>query len=216
MLTQKIQALLDEQVAGSPRARELLALLEGRRMRIVARHTPWELTLLAQEGRLRLLRGTGAATTAAPAAATPDAGASATADATLAGTPFALLALMREDPAAVIRRGDVTLAGDGEVGARFQELAMLLRPDLEAALSGVIGDIPAWGAGSLLRKALDFGRASITTQASNVGEYLAHERRLLVPSAEARQFIEEVDALREQTDRLAARVAQLEARETRP
>jgi transcriptional regulator GlxA family with amidase domain len=60
------------------------------------------------------------------------------------------------------------------------------------------------------------GRASVATQATNIGEYHAHERRLLVPSAEARQFIEEVDALREQTDRLAARVAQLEARETRP
>jgi ubiquinone biosynthesis protein UbiJ len=201
MLTQKIQALLDEQVAGSPRARELLAQLEGRRMRIVARHTPWELTLLAQQGQLRLLRGE---------AAGPEA-----ADATLAGTPFGLLALLREDPAAVIRRGDVTLAGDGEIGARFQELAFLLRPDLEAALAGVVGDIPAWGAGSLLRKALDFGRASVATQATNVGEYLAHERRLLVPRAEARQFIEEVDALREQTDRLAARVAQLEARQVR-
>jgi ubiquinone biosynthesis protein UbiJ len=202
MLTQKIQALLDEQVAGSPRARELLALLDGRRMRIVARHTPWELSLLAQEGRLRVLRG--------------DAGRTPAADATLTGTPFGLLALLREDPAAVIRRGDVTLAGDGEIGARFQELAMLLRPDLEAALAGVVGDIPAWGAGSLLRKALAFGRASVATQATNVGEYLAHERRLLVPRAEARQFIEEVDALREQTDRLAARVAQLEARAARP
>jgi ubiquinone biosynthesis protein UbiJ len=202
MLTQKIQALLDEQVAGSPRARELLVLLDGRRMRIVARHTPWELSLLAQEGRLRVLRG--------------DAGRTPAADATLTGTPFGLLALLREDPAAVIRRGDVTLAGDGEIGARFQELAMLLRPDLEAALAGVVGDIPAWGAGSLLRKALAFGRASVATQATNVGEYLAHERRLLVPRAEARQFIEEVDALREQTDRLAARVAQLEARAARP
>jgi ubiquinone biosynthesis protein UbiJ len=202
MLTQKIQALLDEQVAGSPRARELLAQLEGRRMRIVARHTPWEFTLLARQGQLRVLRGE---------AAGPEA-----ADATLVGTPLGLLALMREDPATVIRRGDVTLAGDGESGARFQELAFLLRPDLEAALAGVVGDIPAWGAGSLLRKALDFGRASVATQARNVGEYLAHERRLLVPRAEARQFIEEVDVLREQVDRLAARVAQLEkARQVR-
>ncbi|HUG72089.1 MAG TPA: hypothetical protein VMK82_01580 [Steroidobacteraceae bacterium] len=211
MLTQKIQALLDEQVAGSPRARELLALLDGRRMRIVARHTPWELSLLAQEGRLRVLRGD-----AGSANAASDAGRTTAADATLTGTPFGLLGLLREDPAAVIRRGDVTLAGDGEIGARFQELAMLLRPDLEAALAGVVGDIPAWGVGSLLRKALAFGRASVATQATNVGEYLAHERRLLVPRAEARQFIEEVDALREQTDRLAARVAQLEARVTRP
>src|SRR5690606_20160300 len=98
--------------------------------------------------------------------------------------------LRADDPAAVIRRGDVTLTGDAEAGARFQELAMLLRPDIEAGLARVIGDVPAFGIGSLVRKALDFGRASVNTQAANVGEYLAHEKRLLVPEAEARQFIE--------------------------
>jgi ubiquinone biosynthesis accessory factor UbiJ len=45
----------------------------------------------------------------------------------------------------------------------------------------------------------------------NVGEYLAHEKRVLVPRLEAEQYLQEVDALREQTDRLAARVASLEA-----
>jgi ubiquinone biosynthesis protein UbiJ len=130
----------------------------------------------------------------------------------LTGTPLSMLALLREEPAEVIRRGDVTLTGDGDAGARFQELAALLRPDLEAGLAQVIGDVPAFGLGSLVRKALDFGRASVATQAANVGEYLAHEKRVLVPRAEARQFIEGVDALREQADRLEARVAALEAR----
>jgi ubiquinone biosynthesis protein UbiJ len=194
MLTERLQALLDEKVEGSPRARELLALLEGRRLRVVARHTPWEVSVLAEQGRARLLRD-------APGDA---------ADVTLSGTPLAMLALLREDPAAVIRRGDVSLTGDGEAGTRFQELALLLRPELEEGLSRVIGDVPAFGVGSLLRKALAFGRSALTTQASNVGEYLAHEKRLLVPQAEARQYIEGVDELREQADRLAARVAQLE------
>ena len=87
---------------------------------------------------------------------------------------------------------------------------MLLRPDLEAGLARIIGDIPAFGIGSLLRKALGYGRTSLATQAQNVGEYLAHERRTLVPRAEAAQFLEGVDALREDTDRLAARVTRLE------
>lgn len=193
MLTERLQTLVDRGVEASPRARELLAQLEGRRMQVVARYTPWQLTLLAEGGQLRLLRDS---TTAA--------------DVRLAGTPLALLALLREDPAAVIRRGDVTLSGDAETGQRFQELAQLLRPDLEAGLARVIGDIPAYGVGSLLRKALAYGRNSIATQAQNVGEYLAHERRLLVPRAEAAQFLEDVDSLREGTDRLAARIARLE------
>lgn len=193
MLTERLQALLDAKVEGSPRARALLALLDGKRLRVVVRHTPWEVSVLAEQGRARLQRS-----------APPDA------DVTLAGTPLSMLALLREDPAEVIRRGDVSLTGDGEAGTRFQELAALLRPELEEGLSRVIGDVPAWGVGSLLRKALDFGRTAVATQAANVGEYLAHEKRVLVPLAEARQYIEGVDALREQADRLAARVAQLE------
>lgn len=193
MLTERLQALLDAKIEGSPRARQLLSLLEGKRMRVVARHTPWELSLQVEQGRARLVRD-----------APPDA------DVTLSGTPLSMLALLREDPAEVIRRGDVSLTGDGEAGSRFQELALLLRPELEEGLSRMIGDVPAWGVGSLLRRALDFGRSAVATQGTNIGEYLAHEKRLLVPRAEARQYIEGVDALREQVDRLAARVAHLE------
>jgi ubiquinone biosynthesis protein UbiJ len=111
----------------------------------------------------------------------------------------------------VLRRADATLSGDAETGQRFQELAQLLRPDLETGLARVIGDVPAYGVGSLLRKALEFGRGAVATQAQNFGEYLAHERRVLVPRAEAAQFLADVDALRESTDRLAARVARLES-----
>lgn len=221
MLTARLQHLLDEKVEGSPRARQLLAELEGRRLHIVARHTPWDVTLAARDGRLLLWRGAGGAGDAqgdgaAGGAATTGEAAAGAPTVTLSGTPLALMALLREDPATVIRRGDVRIAGDGEAGARFQELLQLLRPDLEAGLARIIGDVPARGMGALLQKVAGIGRATVATQAANIGEYLTHERRLLVPQAEARQFLDDVDVLREQTDRLAARVAQLEAREQRP
>jgi len=193
MLTSQIQALIDRHVAGSPRARQLLSQLDGHRMQIVARLTPWHVVLHASNGRLLVSRGE-----------------PAQADVTLSGTPFSLLALLREEPADVIRRGDVDIAGDAELATGFQELLQLLRPDLEAGLARVVGDIPAYGAGSLLRKALDLGRSSLRTQAMNAGEYLAHERRVLVPRAEAEEFLQQVDILRERADRLAARVQALE------
>lgn len=203
MITQKLQSLLDEKVAGSPRARDLLAQLEGRRMRIIARFTPWEITLLAKDGKLCVLPGDPSLVEGGPWPPP---------DVTLAGSPLALMSLQSEDPAVVIRRGDVTLSGDGETGARFQELVALLKPDAAEGLSRLIGDVPAQGVADFARKALDWGRGSVTTQATNLGEYLAHETRVLVPRAEARQFIDDVDALREHVDRLAARVAALEAR----
>ena len=194
MLTAQIQAMIDRHVAGSPRARQLLVELAGRSLQIVARYTPWRVALLSRDGQLLLMR---------ESAPEPDA--------VITGSPLSLLSLLREDPAEVIRRGDVTLGGDAELASRFQELLQLLRPDLEAGLARFIGDIPAYGAGQLLRKALDYGRSSLRTQATNVGEYLAHEKRVLVPRAEAEAYLQDVDVLREQADRLAARVTALES-----
>ncbi|MEO6080191.1 MAG: SCP2 sterol-binding domain-containing protein [Steroidobacteraceae bacterium] len=198
MLTEQIQAMIDRHVAGSPRARQLLTELAGRRLQIVGRYTPWRISLRSLDGQLLLSRQDPVEP-----------------DAVIAGSPLGLLALLREDPADVIRRGDVSLSGDAELAARFQELLQLLRPDLEAGIARVTGDIPAHGAGLLLRKALEYGRASLRTQATNVGEYLAHEKRVLVPRAEAEQYLHDVDALREQADRLAARVALLESRQSK-
>jgi ubiquinone biosynthesis accessory factor UbiJ len=195
MLTERIQAAIDRNVAGSPRARELLAQLEGRSFVVKIRYTPWLARLEARAGRLLLGRSH-----------------DEIADTLLAGTPLALLGMLREPPADVIRRGDVTLTGNGEVAERFQELALLLKPDLEESLAGVIGDVPAHGLGQLLRRALDYGRGSARTAGLNVGEYLAHEKRMLVPRAEAGDFLAGVDALRESTDRVAARVQALENR----
>jgi len=196
MLRERIQPMIDRNVAGSPRARELLASLDGRSLVVAVRFTPWRATVTATGGRLLLSRD------------------GAAADVTVSGTLLNLLSLARGNAQEVIRRGDVRIEGDGAAAESFQELLGLLRPDLEAGLATVIGEVPAYGAGALLRKALDYGRQVAQTGALNVGEYLAHERRELVPRAEAQQFIEEVDTLRETVDRIAARVARLEGART--
>jgi ubiquinone biosynthesis protein UbiJ len=193
MLTERIQAAIDRNVEGSPRARELLAQLEGKSLVVRMQFTPWRVRLEAQSGRLLVKRAQ-----------------DEVADAEIAGTPLSLLGMMREPPAEVIRRGDATLTGNSEVAQRFQELALLLRPELEETLAGVIGDVPAYGLGQLLHKALQYGRSSARTAGLNVGEYLAHERRTLVPRAEAAELLAGVDELREATDRIAARVQALE------
>jgi ubiquinone biosynthesis protein UbiJ len=195
MITERIQALLDREVAGSPRARELLASLEGRSLDIEARHTPWRVQLQAAAGRLQLARN-----------------ASSPGTARLVGSPLSLLSLAREDPQDVIRRGDVVIDGDGQVAGRFQELLNLLRPDLEEELSRVIGDIPANGIGRFVRTLAGFGADSARTVAQNFGEYFTHERRELVTRAEAGDFLSGVDQLRERADRVAARLDALRAK----
>ena len=127
-------------------------------------------------------------------------------DATITGGPLSLLALSGSAPEAVLQRGDVRIDGDAELAQKFRELALLLRPDLEEELSLVLGDVPAHQLGRFARAALGWTQKAAATTVRNVAEYLGHERRDLVPRSEAEQFLQGVDTLREDVDRLAARI----------
>lgn len=194
MLTARIEAVLNRNLGQSPRARQLCAQLAGKRLEIVVRTTP--LTLAVESTGEALLLGRSAAG-AAPA------------DATIAGTPISLLELAGATPEAAIQRGDVQIDGDAQLAQKFRELALLLRPDVEEELSRLIGDMPAFHAMTLARSMFTWGRRTTATGVHNLAEFLAHERRDLVPRAEAAQFLQGVDRLREDVDRLAARVERL-------
>jgi len=60
-----------------------------------------------------------------------------------------------------------------------------------------------------MRAAADWTRAAAWTSVRNVAEYLAHESRDLVSRPEAEHFLRGVERLREQLDRIEARVTQL-------
>ncbi len=98
------------------------------------------------------------------------------------------------------------IRGDVELAQRFRELALLLRPDIEEEVSKVIGDVPAHHLGRFARAAFGWTRNAASTQVRNMAEYLAHERQHLVPRAEADQLLKGVDTLRENVDRLEARI----------
>lgn len=199
MLTERIEAVLNRQVSASPRAGELLAGLAGRCLTVTLRHTPWRVAFRSDGKALFLSR---------------DAGGDS--DAEISGSPFNLLALAGTSPEAVIRRGDVTIEGDAQIANQFRELGTLLRPDIEEELSRIVGDVPAHQLGLVARASLDWLRKGLSTAGSNLAEYLAHERRDLVPQAEAAEFLQGVDQLRETVDRLEARIAALPVDKLRP
>jgi ubiquinone biosynthesis accessory factor UbiJ len=198
MLTARVEALLNRQAAASPRAGSLIAALAGRRLDITVRHTPWRWSLASDGTALKLTRS--------PHDLLP------APDATIDGTPLSLAALAGPAPEAVIRRGDIVIDGDPQIAQRFRDLGALLHPDLEEELSRLVGDVSAHQLGLAARAAMGWLRAGVRTAGHNVAEYLAHERRDLVPPAESAGFLREVDQLREDTDRLAARVEALVAR----
>jgi ubiquinone biosynthesis protein UbiJ len=195
MLTQAIENLLNRNLPRSPRARELVSALVGKRVRVEARGLGWMIIAESLNTSIRLTRES---TEGQPP------------DAEISGSLLNLAALAGPHPEEVIQRGDVTIRGDAEVAQKFRELAMLLKPDVEEELSRLIGDSPAHQALRLVRLATGFGRRAAQTGVRNVAEYLAHERGDLVPRAEAEDFYRGVERLREDLDRVEARVHLIE------
>jgi ubiquinone biosynthesis protein UbiJ len=197
MLATTLENLVNRGLPRSPRARQLCAELAGKSLAIELR----DLTRVRAESNgltLTVTRST------------------APADATLSGGPAGLLSLLGASPGATLQRGDAVLSGDTEVSQKFQELLRLLRPDPEEELAGLIGDAPAHQLGRLVTHGFSFGRRLAQTGLANVAEYLAHERADLVPRAEGEQFLRGVDALREDVDRLQARLELLARRRGTP
>ena len=189
MLTATLENVLNRGLPRSPRAQQLCAELAGRTVAVAISGSNQRI-LVESTGLSLKLR--------AVSAESPDA--------TITGGPFSLLALSGPTPEAVLQRGDVRIDGDAELAQKFRELALLLRPDLEEELSLVVGDVPAHQLGRFARAAFGWTRKAASTTVRNAAEYLGHERRDLVPRSEADQFLQGVDTLREDVDRLAARI----------
>lgn len=193
MLAATIENILNRGLPRSPRAREICAALAGRRIAVEVRGVA-DFVVSSDGSGLKIASGR------------------ADADARVSGGPLALLALAGPGGSAALRRGDVQLDGDAEIAERFHELARLLRPDPEEELALAIGDVPAHEIARLARATLRWCRGAADTTLRNLAEYLAHERGHLVSRAEGRQLLTGIDAVREDVDRLDARISVLARR----
>jgi ubiquinone biosynthesis protein UbiJ len=187
MLT-TIENVLNRGLPRSPRARQLCSELAGSRLGVEVRGVT-RIIVHSSGALLHCARD--------PAGA---------ADAEVCGSALSLLALAGPSPEAELQKGAVEIRGDADIARKYRELARLLTPDLEEELSLVLGDVAAHQLGRLARTVAGWSRQTAATALQNVAEYLAHERADLVPHAEAEQFTRGVDRLREDVDRLEARI----------
>ncbi len=188
-----LESILNRNIAASATARGLCTRLAGKVLAIRFTGLPLSIQFESDGERMKL-----------------DTTTSDTPSAALTGTPLSLLQLASPRPEAVLRTGAVHIEGDAEVAQTFSELLKHARPDLEEELSRVVGDVAAHQVGNAARAALDFGRRTADTLRQNVAEYLQEEGRDLPTRVEADEFIAGVDRLRDDVDRLEARLARLE------
>lgn len=196
MLATTLQLAVNRYIARSTAARDRLRALEGSSFVVEVAGTGIALALSSAGGELHV-------STRAPFAPS----------ARLTAAPLDLLHVLRSDGGAAALRGTrAAIGGDLHVAERYAELLKLARPDFEEVLASFIGGIPAHEVG---RAAGAFGawltRAARSFRA-NTGEYLQEERRALPAPLEARAFYDDVERLRDDVERVAARLAKLEQR----
>ena len=133
-----------------------------------------------------------------------------TPDATLSGTPMELLNLtLEQQPGPAMFADGVKISGDTELGQHFKRLFDSLDIDWEEQLSHYTGDIFAHKLGNLFRTGKTWGQQAGDILQQDIAEYLLQEDHLVPEQAELEDFFSQIDKLREDTDRLQARISRL-------
>ena len=134
------------------------------------------------------------------------------ADAVISGTPLALARVGIGEERGLLFAGEVEIRGDVTLGQRFESVLRELDIDWEEQLSHLVGDAAAHQVGNLVRDALQWGAKSADTFGRDLTEYLQEESRQLPQRDEVNKFLAAVDVLRNDVERLEARVKRLQAR----
>jgi len=127
-------------------------------------------------------------------------------DVVITGSLVTLALMAGEDS---IRDGSLDLTGDAATAQAFQQLLAHTKPDVEEELSGVIGDAAAHTLGEFARGVGRWARETRSIMRDNIREYLQEESRDVPSRYEVERFTKDVNVLRDDVDRLGARIDRL-------
>lgn len=192
-----IERAFNAVIALDPDAGRKLAALHGKVVRIALTGLGIELNFVpGHDGRLQLLGSV-----------------EGEPDATLRGSPVDLLRASNKDSGhAELFAGNVQIDGDTGVAQRFSDALGGLDIDWEEQLSAYTGDTVAHEIGRAARAAARERERLGRSARDNLSEYLTEEARVLPHRYEVEDFLADVDTLRDDVERLEARVALLEKR----
>ena len=187
-----IEAELNRWVSESTAARDLLASLAGTSFAVHVDGLGVTAVLHADGERLRVDADAAAAT------------------ASLRATPLDLLRLLKAEGVSGVKRTRAELSGDLQVAERYGQLLKLARPDLEGEAAKWLGDVPAHALGDAVRSAGSWLKRAAGALRMNTAEYLQEESRAMPAPLEAQAFYADVERLRDDVERAAARLKRLE------
>ena len=131
-------------------------------------------------------------------------------DTRLTGAPFSLLRMsLGKHSEQQLFSGDVEITGDTDTGQRFNQILKELDIDWEENLSHITGDVIAHQIGYGFRKFMSWGKEAQDSILKDTAEYLEEEAQLVTTPYEIDDFNHNVDKIRNDAERLAARITRL-------
>ena len=195
-----LEAALNRALALDPDTRDALKPLAGRRITLAVEAPPLALEIRVDGDSLRV--------GPVNASEEPDLAVRSTLGGLLSQLPF----LHRDDAAPV---GRVRVSGDAELARRLQTLAGRFDPDWQQPFVAVFGDVIGVQVANAMRSALRQARKAAGNLAESAAEYVTEESRDVVGRAELNAFHDDVDAIRDDVERIAARIRRLQPQESR-
>ncbi|MFP3874909.1 MAG: SCP2 domain-containing protein [Thiohalophilus sp.] len=188
-----VETALNQALRLDPVAFARLEQFEGKTIALELRGTGLTLTLLPGRDGIQILSAS-----------------AGEADTVISGTPLALAELSLGDARRVLFAGEVHIRGDVETGQAFKRLLDSLDIDWEEQLSRLSGDVVAHHIGDLFRNLQQWSGQVRQVLGRNLAEYLQQESRQLATREAVNDFVREVDQLRDDSERLQARILLLQ------
>lgn len=132
-------------------------------------------------------------------------------DTVLRGTPLALFKMgLVSDTAELLLKGEVEISGDTRLGHEFKTTFAQMDIDWSQPLAELLGDTVAYPLQQGGQRIGRWGMDTLKSFASDLSEYLQEESRDVVTGTELEMFNHAVDVLRDDVERLQAKIELLQ------
>ncbi len=189
-----VESLVNRALALDLNTKERLSALMGQSFRLNCTQPALSVVLIVGDAQLLLQNGSDTPATT-----------------TLSGTwdEFAKIALA-EDPAAALINGNVRVDGDTSRVLELRAILAELDIDWEAPLAKLLGDVAAHQIGKTIRQGNQWAKKAFSSFRRQASEFVREESQWVPHPVEAEDFYRDVESLALRTDKLQARLRQLQ------
>lgn len=131
-------------------------------------------------------------------------------DTILRGSPLSLFKMgLVSDTASLLLKAEVEISGDTRLGHQFKNVLSQMDIDWSEPLAEIVGDGLAFQLQQSGKRFTQWGKDTVKSVSTSFSEYLQEESRDVVTETELNIFNDAVDQLRNDVDRLQAKINSL-------